>query len=319
MGERKMSLEAFVASLLHDAIRSGTPLLLGTLGEIYAERSGVLNLGVEGMMIMGAVTGFGVTLVTGNVWLGILAGALVGGLSALIHAFLSITLRANQVVSGLALTMFGLGMSGLIGGLFVGLPLLCPLRPISIPVLSNIPILGPFLFEHDLLVYFSIAFVPLLWFILFKTRAGINIRSVGESPATADALGVNVFRVRYLCVFLGGLLAGLGGAYLSVAYRPAWTEGMTAGIGWIVIALTIFAMWSPGRALIGSYLFGGVEALQFRLQPPPPHGLGISPNLLAMLPYALAVIVLLAGTRETIRKRMGAPSALGTPYVRGEK
>lgn len=319
MGERRMSLEAFVASLLHDAIRSGTPLLLGTLGEIYTERSGVLNLGVEGMMIMGAVTGFGVTLATGNVWLGILAGALVGGLSALIHAFLSITLRANQVVSGLALTMFGLGMSGLIGGLFVGLPLLSPLRPISIPVLSNTPILGPFLFEHDLLVYFSIALVPLLWFILFKTRAGINIRSVGESPATADALGVNVSRVRYLCVFLGGLLAGLGGAYLSVAYRPAWTEGMTAGIGWIVIALTIFAMWSPGRALIGSYLFGGVEALQFRLQPPPPHGLGISPNLLAMLPYALAVIVLLAGTRETIRKRMGAPSALGTPYVRGEK
>jgi len=319
MGERRMSLEAFVASLLHDAIRSGTPLLLGTLGEIYAERSGVLNLGVEGMMVMGAVTGFGVTLATGNVWLGILAGALVGGLSALIHAFLSITLRANQVVSGLALTMFGLGMSGLIGGLFVGLPLLSPLRPISIPVLSNIPILGPFLFEHDLLVYLSIGLVPLLWFILFKTRAGINIRSVGESPATADALGVNVFRVRYLCVFLGGLLAGLGGAYLSVAYRPAWTEGMTAGIGWIVIALTIFAMWSPGRALVGSYLFGGVEALQFRLQPPPPHGLGISPNLLAMLPYALAVIVLLAGTRETIRKRMGAPSALGTPYVRGEK
>jgi len=314
-----MSLEASVASLLHDAIRSGTPVLLGTLGEIYAERSGVLNLGVEGMMIMGAVTGFGVTLATGNVWLGILAGAIVGGLSALIHAFLSVTLRANQVVSGLALTMFGLGMSGLIGGVFVGLPLLTPLRPISIPILSDIPVLGPILFEHDLLVYLSIALVPLLWFTLFKTKVGINIRSVGESPATADALGVNVFRVRYLCVFLGGLLAGLGGAYLSVAYRPAWTEGMTAGKGWIVIALTIFAMWSPGRALVGSYLFGGVEALQFRLQPPPPHGLGISPNLLAMLPYALAMIVLLAGTRETIRKRMGAPSALGTPYVRGEK
>mgnify|MGYP002396063691 FL=1 len=319
MGERRMSLEASVASLLHDAIRSGTPVLLGTLGEIYAERSGVLNLGVEGMMIMGAVTGFGVTLATGNVWLGILAGAIVGGLSALIHAFLSVTLRANQVVSGLALTMFGLGMSGLIGGVFVGLPLLTPLRPISIPILSDIPVLGPILFEHDLLVYLSIALVPLLWFTLFKTKVGINIRSVGESPATADALGVNVFRVRYLCVFLGGLLAGLGGAYLSVAYRPAWTEGMTAGKGWIVIALTIFAMWSPGRALVGSYLFGGVEALQFRLQPPPPHGLGISPNLLAMLPYALAMIVLLAGTRETIRKRMGAPSALGTPYVRGEK
>ncbi len=314
-----MSLEDLVASLLHDAVRSGTPLLLGTLGEIYAERSGVLNLGVEGMMIIGAVTGFGVTLATGNVWAGILLGAIVGGLSALIHAFLSITLRANQVVSGLALTMFGLGISGLIGGLFVGIPLSSPLRPISVPLLSNLPILGYFLFKQDPLVYLSMALVPLLWFILFRTKAGINIRSVGESPATADTLGVNVYKLRYLCVFFGGLLSGLGGAYLSVAYRPAWTEGMTAGIGWIVIALTIFSMWSPGRALIGSYLFGGVEALQYRLQPPPPYGLGISPNILAMLPYVLAVIVLLAGTRETIRKRMGAPSALGTPYIRGEK
>jgi len=319
MEERRMSLEALIVSLLYDAIRAGTPLLLGTLGEIYAERSGVLNLGVEGMMIMGAVTGFGLTLATGNVWLGILCAAIVGGLFALIHAFMSITLRVNQVVSGLALTMFGLGMSGLLGKAYVGIPLLCPLRSVSVPVLSTIPALGPLLFQHDQLVYLSIALVPLLWLILFKTRVGINIRSVGENPATADALGVNVYRVRYFCVLLGGVLAGLGGAYLSVAYRPAWTEGMTAGIGWIVIALTIFAMWSPGRALIGAYLFGGVQALQYRLQPPPPAGLGISPNLLAMLPYALAIIVLLAGTQETIRKRMGAPSALGTPYVRGEK
>ena len=304
----------FVLDAIRAAIPAGTPLLLGTLGEIYAERSGVLNLGVEGMMIMGAVTGFGVTFATGNVWLGLAMAALVGGLMALVHAFLSITLRANQVVSGLALTMFGLGMSGMIGKRFVGIPLPCRLRAAPIPLLKDIPLLGPVLFQHDPLVYLSLALVPLLWFVLFKTRIGISIRSVGESPATADALGVNVFLVRYLCVFLGGLLAGLGGAYLSVAYAPAWIEGMTAGAGWIVIALTIFAMWSPTRALLGAYLFGGVKVLQYRLQP-----LGISPNLLNTLPFVFTIIVLLAGTGEVMRKRIGAPSALGLPYAREEK
>ena len=304
----------FVLDAIRAAIPAGTPLLLGTLGEIYAERSGVLNLGIEGMMIMGAVTGFGVTFATGNVWLGLAMAALVGGLLALVHAFLSITLRANQVVSGLALTMFGLGMSGMIGKRFVGTPLPCRLRAAPIPLLQDIPFLGPVLFQHDPLVYLSLALVPLLWFVLFKTRIGISIRSVGESPATADALGVNVFLVRYLCVFLGGLLAGLGGAYLSVVYAPAWIEGMTAGAGWIVIALTIFAMWSPTRALLGAYLFGGVKVLQYRLQP-----LGISPNLLNTLPFVFTIIVLLAGTGEVMRKRIGAPSALGLPYAREEK
>jgi len=308
-----MTLEA-ILDALRAAIPAGTPLLLGTLGEIYAERSGVLNLGVEGMMIMGAVTGFGVTFTTGNVWLGLAMAALVGGLLALIHAFLSITLRANQVVSGLALTMFGLGMSGMIGKRFVGTPLPCRLRAAPIPLLKDIPFLGPILFQHDPLVYLSLALVPLLWFVLFKTRIGISIRSVGESPATADALGVNVFLVRYACVFFGGLLAGLGGAYLSVVYAPAWIEGMTAGAGWIVIALTIFAMWSPTRALLGAYLFGGVKVLQYRLQP-----LGISPNLLNMLPFIFTIVVLLAGTGEVMRKRIGAPSALGLPYAREEK
>ena len=304
----------FIAAALKAAIPAGTPLLFGTLGEIYAERSGVLNLGIEGMMIMGAVTGFGVTLGTGNVWLGIALAAIAGGLLGLVHAFLSITLQANQVVSGLALTMFGLGMSGMLGKRYIGTPLPCRLRVAPIPLLKEIPFLGPILFQHDPLVYLSVLLVPLLWFVLFKTRAGISIRSVGEAPATADALGVNVFLVRYLCVFLGGVLAGLGGAYLSVVYVPAWIEGMTAGAGWIVIALTIFAMWSPGRALIGAYLFGAVKVLQFRLQP-----LGVSPNLLNMLPFIFTIIVLLAGTGEVIRKRIGAPSALAIPYAREEK
>jgi len=304
----------FIVAALKAAIPAGTPLLFGTLGEIYAERSGVLNFGVEGMMIMGAVTGFGVTLATGNVWLGVTLAAIAGGLIALVHAFLSITLRANQVVSGLALTMFGLGMSGLVGKRYVGIPLPCRLRVAPIPWLKEIPFLGPILFQHDPLVYLSVLLVPLLWFVLFKTRAGISIRSVGEAPATADALGVNVYLVRYLCVSLGGVLAGLGGAYLSLKYAPAWIEGMTAGAGWIVIALTIFAMWSPGRALIGAYLFGAVKVLQYRLQP-----LGVSPNLLNMLPFIFTIIVLLAGTGEVMRKRIGAPSALSIPYAREEK
>jgi len=314
-----MSLELISVDILRAAIRAGTPLLLGTLGEIYAERSGVLNLGVEGMMIMGAVTGFGITLTTGNVWLGLVMAALAGGLIALIHAFVSISLRANQTVSGLALTMFGLGLSGLLGKRYVGTPLPFRLRAVPIPLLSDIPILGPVLFQHDPLVYLSLLLVPSLWFLLFKTRVGISIRSVGEAPATADALGVNVFLVRYICVFFGGVLAGLGGAYLSVVYAPAWIEGMTAGAGWIVIALTIFAMWSPTRALLGAYLFGWVKVLQYKLQPPPPEGLGLSPNLLNMLPFILTILVLLAGTGEVMRKRIGAPAALGLPYAREEK
>ncbi|MFQ5911487.1 MAG: ABC transporter permease, partial [Thermoplasmata archaeon] len=215
-----------------------------------------------------------------------------------------------------ALAMFGLGLSGLLGKEYIGRPLPSSLiiRPVSIPALREIPVLGRFLFQQDPLVYLSIMLVVALWFALFKTRLGITIRSVGEDPATCDALGVNVYLTRYLCVLLGGVLAGLAGAHLSVAFAPAWTEGMTAGRGWIVIGLTIFAMWRPSRALLGAYLFGVVEALQYTLQP-----LRISPQILAMLPYVFAIVVLLIGTRETIRKRLGAPAALGIPYARGEK
>ncbi len=296
------------------AIPAGTPYLYATLGEIYAERSGILNLGVEGMMIMGAVSGFGITLSTGNPWLGILAAALVGGLMSLIHAFASITLRVNQIVSGLALTMVGLGLSGLWGRRYVGTPMPYRLRDMPIPVLSDIPVIGPLFFHQDAMVYISWGLVVLMGYILFHTRPGVTIRSVGENPATADAMGVNVFLVRYVCTFIGGMLAGLGGAYLSVVYTPAWIEGMTAGAGWIAIALTIFALWSPYRALLGAYLFGGVKVLQYRLQP-----LGISPNLLNMLPFILTILVLLAATGEVRRRRIGMPAALGIPYTRGEK
>jgi len=304
----------FILLVLRAAIPAGTPLLYGTLGEITAERSGVLNLGVEGMMIVGAVTAFGVTQATGNIWLGVLAAALMGGALALVHAFASITLRVNQVVSGLALTMLGMGLSGLVGKRYIGMPPPTRLKPLALPVLSDLPVLGTLLFRFDLLVYLAVLMVPAMWFVLYKTRWGITLRSVGESPATADAMGVNVFLVRYLAVFFGGLMAGVGGAYLSVAYAPAWIEGMTAGAGWIVIALTIFAMWDPLRAILGAYLFGGVRVLQYRLQP-----LGISPNLLNMLPFALTILVLWLSAGEAARKRIGAPAALMQPYAREER
>lgn len=311
---REFLLTVFSLSTLQGAVRAGTPLLLGTLGEVYAERSGVLNLGVEGMMIMGSVTAFGVAYTTGNIWLAILLAALAGGLLALIHAFTSITLRVNQVVSGLAITMLGLGVSGILGKRYIGQPPGVRLGAINIPVLSDLPLIGPLFFRYDPMVYISILLVVVLWFVLYRTRWGLSLRSVGESPATADALGVNVVRVRYLAVFFGGMMAGVGGAYLSVVYAPAWIEGMTAGAGWIVIALTIFAMWDPARALLGAYLFGGVRVLQYRLQ-----DLGISPPLLNMLPFIFTILVLWMSAGEAMRKHIGAPAALMQPYVREER
>ncbi len=304
----------FVLSALRAAIPAGTPLLYGTLGEVTAERSGVLNLGVEGMMIVGAVTAFGVTHSTGSIWLGVAAAALMGGSLALVHAFASITLRVNQVISGLALTMLGLGLSGLVGKRYIGTPIRTRIVPLDLPGLRDLPVVGSLLFRYDPLVYLAIILVPVLWFVMYKTRWGITLRSVGESPATADAAGINVFLVRYLAVFFGGMMAGVGGAYLSVVYAPAWIEGMTAGAGWIVIALTIFAMWDPVRALLGAYLFGGVRVLQYRLQP-----LGISPNLLNMLPFAFTILVLLISSGGVMRKRIGAPAALMQPYAREER
>jgi len=269
------------------------------LGEIYTERSGVLNLGVEGMMIMGAASAFAVAQITGSIWLGVLAAAVVSATVAFIHAFMSITLKANQYISGLALTMLGSGLSSLIGKQYIGI------RGYS---------LKPILFNFDPLVYFFIFLVPISWFILFKTKIGIVIRSVGENPEAADSGGADVYLIRYLCTIFGGILSGLAGAYLSVSYIPSWTEKMTMGRGWIVLALTIFASWDPRGALLGAWLFGGIEALQYCLQP-----LGISPSLLGTLPFVFTIVMLVIGTREAVRRRMGAPSALGKPYRRGEK
>jgi len=305
----------FAVSLLAHAVQAGTPLLLATVGEIYSERSGVLNLGLEGIMIMGALTGFLVSFRTGNVALAVLATALVGSLISLIHAFLSITLKANQIVSGLAISIFGLGMSGFLGRPLIG-QTASKVQPMPIPYLQDTPILGPIFFRGDVLIYVSIVVSIVMWFVLFRTKLGLNIRSVGENPSMADTLGVNVDLTRYACVLVGGALGGLGGAYLSIVYTPLWIEGMTAGRGYIAIALTIFAMWNPLRAILGAYLFGGVIALQFRLQA---VGIGTeAPQLLLMLPYVVTIVTLVIMSSAALKKRLGVPASLGIPYLRGE-
>ncbi len=301
--------------VLTRTIAAGTPLLLATLGEIITERSGIINLGMEGLMAAGAVTGFIVTFSTGNPWLGLLAAILVGMLLSAIHGFICIGLRSNQVVSGLALTMLGLGISGLWGKPYIGRPLPLRMPYLDIPVLSEIPILGPVLFSHNLYVYLSVIITIIAWFLLKSTRMGITLRSVGENPRASESQGIAVNRVKYLAAIVGGGLAGMAGAYLSTAYSGSWNEGMVAGRGWIVIALTIFALWQPGGAFIGAYLFGGIFVLQYMLQP-----LGISPNILSMLPYISTLLVLFAfGFSKSGKRRMNAPATLGEPYVRGER
>jgi len=312
--------DLLIVSILAAAIRSGTPVLFATMGEIFTEKSGNLNLGLEGMILTGAVTGFAVTYHTKSLLLGVLAGGLAGGLLSLIHAFLTVTLRANQVVSGLALTIFGTGLSGLFGKSLVGKDITNYIKPFEITALQNIPVIGAInkiFLEQDILVYFSYLLIPAAWYYIYRTRAGLELRSVGENPRTADSLGIKVSLIRYFYIFVGGMFCGLAGVYLSLAYTPLWVEGMSGGRGWIAIALVIFATWNPLKAAMGAYLFGGVEALQLRIQA---AGLASIPvPLLKMLPYIFTILVLLAASRGTAKKRMGAPAALGLPYVREER
>ncbi len=311
---------ALLVNLLAAGIRSGTPILFATIGEIFAERSGVLNLGVEGMMLMGAMSAYGVAHGTGNAWIGLLAAIGVGGLMALLHAFVTVTLRADQVVSGLALTFLGTGMSAVLGAPLVEVHTAPRLPSFPIPVLSQIPVLGPILFDHNVVVYLGFLLIPISWFYIYRTRPGLELRSIGEYPAAADTLGINVIRQRYFYVVLGGMLAGMAGGSLSLAITPLWIEGMTAGAGWIAVGLVIFAGWDPIRGALGAYLFGAIrrlpldaQNLPFFLQNPT---LGYFMN---MLPYLFTIFVLILSSRESMRKRAGAPAALGVPYVREER
>ena len=306
-------MEDIIISVAQRTLIAGTPLLLGTIGEVICERSGILNLGVEGVMAVGAVTAFIVTFVTGNPWLGLAAAVVAGAVISILHAFVSITLNASQVVSGLALTMLGLGISGLVGKPYIGKPLAQKMETWSIPVLSDLPGLGPILFNHSPYFYLAIALAVSAWFILDHTRIGIIVRSAGENPRATETQGINVYRVRYWCVIIGGAFSGMAGAHLSTSYSKSWIEGMTAGRGWIVIALTIFALWNPMRAMIGAFLFGGIFVVQYLLQP-----LGISPNILAMLPYISTLLVLFIGALRDSRK-LNPPAMLAEPYRRGER
>lgn len=307
---------SIIMAVLVTGLISGTPLLFAALGELISEKAGVMNLGVEGMMLMGAVTGFAVDVYTHSQWAGILAAMIAGGIVAIIHAFLTISLRANQVVSGLALTIFGTGLSAYLGKPLIGLPAPATFKTVPIPGLSEIPWLGPILFSHDLLVYLSFVLVAVIWFVLYKTKTGLILRAVGENPGAVDAAGINVFKVRYIAVILGGMLAGAAGAYLSLAYAPSWLENMTAGKGWIAISLVIFAMWNPLRALLGAYLFGIIDALGFQMQS---FGVTVPSYFLKMLPYLFTFFVLIVMTRETKNRRVATPDALGNPYSREER
>ncbi|MBK8049486.1 MAG: ABC transporter permease [Anaerolineales bacterium] len=314
-----MDLSFFVV-LLAAGIRYGTGTLFATIGEIFAERAGVLNVGIEGMMLMGAVTAYGAAYYTGNPWLGLLVALIVGGVMALLHAFVTITLRADQVVSGLALTLLGAGLSAVIGAPLVEVRDAPQLPAFPIPGLAQIPILGPIFFDHNVIVYIGLLAAPIAWWYIYRTRPGMELRAIGEYPAAADVLGIAVIRQRYLYVIFGGMLAGLGGAALSLAITPLWVEGMTAGQGWIALGLVIFASWNPLRAALGAYLFGAIGRLPLDLQNLPLFLANPQLGYFArMLPYLFVILLMIISARGNMRRRIGAPAALGQPYVREER
>lgn len=301
------------------AIGLGTPIVFATVGEILAERSGILNLGVQGMMLFGAVAGFWATFTTGSLWLGVIVAMIAGAALSSIHAFNSITLRVSQIVSGLALTIFGTGLA-----IFVGRagsdPLVGqPSREIFEPIfggLADLPLVGPLIFGHDALVYVSWIVVAVASYFLFHTRPGLTLRAVGEDPASAEAAGIDVSRIRYVYVMIGGALAGLGGAYFSLALVPSWQDDPIGAAGWIAIALVILSSWRPWRALWAAYLFGAAGRINFTLQT---LGVAIPANLLAMLPFVLAIIAMIVLTSGKRARFLGAPAALGIPYFREER
>ncbi len=329
----------FWTNIFSAGVSNGTALLFATMGELLAERAGVLNLGVEGMMLIGAVTAYSAAFATGDPWIGLFAGMCAGAVLSLLHAFVVITLRADQVVSGLALTFLGIGLSLVLGEGLASARGVPTIPTFTVPVLSEIPFLGLIFFDNkSVLVYVGYLLIPATWFYIYRTRAGLHLRALGEYPAAADSLGIDVYAWRYFYVIVGGVMAGLAGGALSLSITPGWfSEFTTSGFGWIAIALVIFAQWDPIRAAIGAYLFGSLRRFTLDVQgvsrftldvPGIQDVFGIANpffydrNLqffLEMLPYALTVIVLIIGSRAAIRKRLGAPAALGIPYVRGER
>jgi len=299
-----------VVNLAMLTLAAGTPLVYAALGELVTEKAGVLNLGVEGMMLVGAVAAFAVAATTKSPWLAVLAGMAAAALVSAIFAVIALSLMANQVATGLALSLFGIGLSAFVGLEFVSI-VIEGLGPVSIGGLSELPIVGPLLFGHNPLVYLSFVLFGAVQLFLYRTRAGLVLRAVGESPQSAHAIGYPVVAIRYLAVLFGGACSGLAGAYLAVAYTPLWVEGMTAGRGWIALALVVFATWKPWRVLAGAYLFGGVTLAQFQAQA---LGIDVPSQFLSMLPYLATIVVLALISRDATTIRLNAPASLGRPF-----
>jgi len=305
------------------AVGLGTPLIFATVGEIITERAGILNLGVQGMMLIGAVAGFWATFTTGSLFLGVVIAVVAGAALSVIHAFLSISLRVSQIVSGLALAIFGTGLASFLGRAgsnpLVGNPSRAVFEPLFSGGITEIPFFGPLLFGHDVLVYLSWIVAAGASYYLFHTRMGLSLRAVGEDPASAESAGVNVSRVRYAHVMAGGALAGLGGAYFSLALTPTWQDDPIGAAGWIAIALVILASWRPWRAVFAAYLFGAAERVQFTLQTMGDPWSNIPSTLLAMLPFVLAIIAMIVLTSGKRARYLGAPEALAIPYFREQR
>lgn len=315
--------------ILAAGVASGTILLFAAVGEIFAERAGVLNLGVEGMMLVGAVAGFSVAASTGDPWIGLVVAMLAGAALSLVHAVMAIQFRADQVISGLALTFLGTGLARVLGDGLSSAGSVARLPSFTIPLLADLPLLGPVLFrQQSVLTYVGFLLVPIAWYWIDRTRPGLHLRAVGERPAAADAQGIDVVRLRYAYVMLGGLLAGLAGAAITLAISPGWFGDQTTnGRGWIAVGLVIFAQWSPIRVALGAYLFGAIFRFILDLQGTStilgvtnPFQAGRSATFfLEMLPYIFVILVVIIGSRQALRRRVGAPAALGIPYVRGER
>jgi simple sugar transport system permease protein len=298
--------------IVYNLMIAATPILYAALGELVTEKSGVLNLGVEGMMIIGAICGFSVSVETNSVYIGFMAAACGGALLSILFAVMTQYFLANQVASGLALTLFGLGLAALLGHSYTG-QVPPQISKLDIPILANIPVLGKMLFAHDFFVYLSLILVFGVWYFLSRTRLGLIVKAVGENHESAHAIGYNVTRIRFFCIVFGGALAGLGGGYLSLIRVPQWTEGMTAGAGWIALAIVVFSTWRPWRLILGAYIFGGITILQLNLQA---IGVNVDVALLSMTPYAVTIVVLVLMSLNRSKKSLGAPGSLGKSFIK---
>ena len=306
-----MLIMSFYATLV-----AATPLLFACIGAVFSERSGVSNLGIEGIMLMGAVCGFMAAVRTSSLAASVIVVILVGALIGLIYAFLTVTLHANQTVCGLALTIFGEGLSGFFGSSVSGITAPLDVQKIHIPLLEDIPVIGTIFFQHDIFIYALYIIIPLSCLYLFRTKPGLALRAVGENPAAVDDTGRSVHLMRYMYVMFGCIMAAIGGAYLSLVYAPSWSNGMTAGKGWIAVALVIFSTWHPALAAVGALLFGGIDVFSTRIQA---IGVDIPAYFIRMLPYIFTILVLIIYTGDFVKRKTSAPKALGVPYDREER